>query len=336
MERPASTYADIEPLDFGRVRSQPVDGASRRDEPLTGATRGGRAAAVDPLIGRVLDGSYHVGPLLARSRMSRIYRGFEAASGTPCVLKFARNPHDHTARLWLRREAYFTQQITHAHVVRLLHRGELAGFGPYLVLEYLDGLSLASLISDGPLPITKAIYIAAQIASALHAVHQLGIEHRDVKPANIVLTGGGNQLPAARLIDFGVAGFISDAGSQASVPSYGTPEYVAPERIEGGPTGPLSDQYSLGCVLYEMLTGRAPFSGGSALAVLSSHLQGSPTPPRELRPDQEISLALEYAVMRAIAREPSARFESMAVLCTALVACLGSSALNRYLTRRAG
>lgn len=298
------------------------------------AARGWRLSGEDPLFGRTLEWGYHVGSLLARSATSRIYRGRHMVTGVPCVLKLARNPEDARARVRLRREAYLTQQISHPHVVRLLYQGELAGFSPYLALEDLGGTNLAMLIAQGPLPVTSAVYIAAQLASALYAVHQLGIEHRDVSPANVMLSGGEGCLPEVKLIDFGVAGYAFDGATDAVIPLVGTPQYVAPERIKGERTGPLSDQYSLGCVLYEMLTGQAPHRGESVIAILEGHLRGRPLPPRQLCPEQEIPVALEYAVMRALALDPTARFESMAVFCTALVACLGSSSLSRYLTLR--
>jgi serine/threonine-protein kinase len=272
-EQPQSTESTQAALNHSALR--PVLFAS--------SARGWRVSGEDPLIGRIFDGGYHIGALLARSGMSRIYRGHNTATGAPCVLKFARDPEDPKARLWIRREAYLTQQVSHPNVVRLLHQGELAGFGPYLALEYLGGANLAALTSQGPLPITPAVYIAAQIASALYAVHQLGIEHRDVKPANIILCGGERQLPAAKLIDFGVSDYSSDGVSEAAVPYYGTPQYVAPERIKGERTGPFSDQYSLGCVLYEMLTGQVPYPGKSIVSMLQGHLRGCPTPPRERR-----------------------------------------------------
>ncbi|MFO0577570.1 MAG: serine/threonine-protein kinase [Polyangia bacterium] len=258
--------------------------------------------------------------------MARVYHGHDLVAGTPCVLKFALDPQDKVACLFLRREARITAQINHDHVVRLYHYGELPFLGPYLVTEYVAGPSLATLLDRGPLPMTPAILIGAQIASALHAVHRQGFEHRDVKPTNILLDEGGALAPHARLIDFGISGSGGEGDTRSAGSRYGTPEYVAPERITGEETGALADQYSLGCVLYEILTGRTPYAGESPQSVLQQHLLGTPRPLRTFPAAQEIPLALEYVVLRAMAREPRERFESMAALRAALAACLGGAA----------
>lgn len=341
METSTRVHVDHERLDLHRAdgSAPPRAGWSEsrlRPTLFAGTSRGWRVSGFDPLIGRTLDGGYHVSALLARSRTTRIYGGYDTATMNPCVLKFARNPEDPAARLRLLREAYLTQQVSHLNIVRLLFHGELLGFGPYLAMEYLAGPSLAALIAKGPLPVTPALFIAIQIASALHSIHQRGMEHRDVKPANILLDRGAHLLQPAKLIDFASADYSSEDERETQLPSGAALEYVAPERREGGLSGPLSDQYSFGCVLYAMLTGQAPYAGESAHSLLEAQLKGGLTPPSKLRTDGEIPLALDYAVLRALAVAPQARFESMAVLCTALVACLGSSSLSRYLTLRVG
>lgn len=288
----------------------------------------------DPLIGQVFAERYCASALLADSGMARLYHGHDLLGGVPCVLKLTRDPQDESACLLLRREALVTAQVPHAHIVKLYHHGELPPFGPYVVTEYVPGPSLAVLLRRGPLPITPALLLGVQIASALHAIHRRGIEHRDVKPTNILVEGDMALLPRAKLIDFGIAGCATGDDSRLPDMLYGTPEYVAPERIKGEAAGPLADQYSFGCLLYEMLTGRPPYVGETAITVMQRHLRESPVPPHELRKDEEISRALEYVVLRAMTRDPRERFESMAVLCTALMACLGETARHSHLAHR--
>ncbi len=174
----------------------------------------------------------------------------------------------------------------------------------YLVMELVDGWSLAQERSlRGALPPQEAAAIAAQAAAGLAAAHQQGVIHRDIKPDNLMLAADRT----VKIADFGIARFTDDAASTLTATGkiLGTADYLAPERALGRPAQPASDIYSLGCVLYELLTGRPPFSGATSLAVVQQHVSATPPPPSRLRP--EIPQPLSDHVLHLLAKDPSDR-----------------------------
>ena len=185
----------------------------------------------------------------------------------------------------------------------------------YLVMEYVDGELLRErLRGEGRLPIATAIELGIKIADALVYLHGQGVVHRDLKPENIMLTADGG----VKLMDFGIA-FDATQGDltwSGLSPSVGTPEYMAPEQVRARHGDERTDLYSLGVILYEMLTGKVPWSGDSAQQVMHAKLEEDPTPPRALRP--EIPPALEEVVLHALERRPERRPESALELREAL------------------
>jgi YVTN family beta-propeller protein len=192
----------------------------------------------------------------------------------------------------------------------------------WIAMGYVDGIDLAALLDrDGPLAPEQALAIAGQVAGALDAAHARGLVHRDVKPANILLAMEGGAVTHAYLADFGLTKRIGGArGLTVSGQVLGTIDYIAPEQVEGGPVDGRADQYSLGCVLFECLTGTVPFRGDSELAVLWAQVNDPPPRIRDHRPD--LPAALDDAIGRALAKAPGDRYPSCAAMVAAAQAAL--------------
>ncbi|MFO0877705.1 MAG: protein kinase [Gemmataceae bacterium] len=223
-----------------------------------------------------------------------------------------------------RREAQMLARVHHPNVVRIYEAGEAVSPGTafasaYLVMEYIDGGTLATLLAEGPLEATGAARYLAAVAAGVQAAHEVGIIHRDLKPANILLDR--NNQP--HVGDFGLARALDEEGQTASGALLGTPVYMAPEQADGSEPGPRVDVYSLGVILYEMLTGRPPFRGATPLETLDQARHLDPVPPRILRPGVPRDLAV--ICLKCLDREPARRYPSAAAL---------AEDLRRYLEGR--
>lgn len=224
------------------------------------------------------------------------------------------------------REARAAAAVSHPNVVQVYDAGQE---GPlrYLVMEWVDGVDLARVIRErAPLPLDEAVPLMLDVLRGLAAIHRVGIVHRDVKPANILLDRDGH----AKLTDFGIARRADDPTLTAPVELLGTAPYVAPERVRGQPATPESDLYAAGVVLYELVTGRLPFPGQTPEELLAQHLHAEPQPPRHWRPD--LPPALEQVILRALAKDPAARFRSAEAMAAALEAAWRTG--ERRLSRR--
>ena len=211
-----------------------------------------------------------------------------------------------------RREVSILALLKHPGVLSIIDFGEADGY-TYLVMPLLDGGTLAERLGGEPLPLPEVLRIVGQIAEAIHYAHGKGVVHRDIKPRNILLDESGNCLVS----DFGIAR-MNDATSHLTITGtqIGTPAYMSPEQAEGEPGGTASDIYSLGIVLYELLTGRVPFTGNTPVAVAVKHLTASVPPPTSLNPS--LDLALEKVVLKALARAPGDRYATVRDFTTAL------------------
>ncbi|HEY6591336.1 MAG TPA: RodZ domain-containing protein [Actinomycetota bacterium] len=208
-----------------------------------------------------------------------------------------------------RREARATAMLDHPNVVRVFDFVD--GEAPFLVLELLEGQTLAERLRGGALPPLEAARIAAQVADGLDAAHRIGIIHRDIKPGNVMLTAGGG----VKVMDFGIAA-AWEAHSTTGQQLLATAAYAPPERIAGGRASPAGDLYSLGVVLYEMLTGRPPFMADTAERLLRAHLEAEPRPVRELV--FWVPPEIAAACAAALAKDPAARPPSAGALAARL------------------
>ncbi len=245
---------------------------------------------------------YRLDELLGRGSMGEVWRATDEVLGRRVAVKLLRT-EEATDVERFRMEALTTARLNHPHVVSVYDFGSDRG-QLYLVMECVDGWSLAQERSmRGVLPPAEAAVLAAQVAAGLSAAHQHGVIHRDIKPANIML--GADRT--AKITDFGIARFTDEADCSLTATGkiVGTADYLAPERAMGRSARPPADVYSLGCVLYQLLTGRAPFQGATSLAVVRQHVDAVPVPPVRLRPDLPPPLS-DY-VLRLLAKDPARR-----------------------------
>jgi hypothetical protein len=228
-----------------------------------------------------------------------------------------RKAHDEAAWKRFVQEAQTASAINHYNIVGISDFGVINGHA-YLVMELMEGQTLTDIINLGAVDPLRVCRIGAQIARGLQAVHDKGIVHRDLKPDNIFLVEREGKADVVKIVDFGLA--KSDAGQRLTQDGtvVGTAEYISPEQVTGQDTDPRSDQYSFGCILYEMLTAQLPFEGESTAALIYKHVYKNPAPPRKVRPEMNIPASLEAVVLRCMAKKPQDRFPNMGVLEQAL------------------
>jgi YVTN family beta-propeller protein len=292
-------------------------------------------APADPRLGTRLAG-YRIQALLGRGGMGVVYLAEQDRPRRLVALKLLLAPAagGEAFRERFLRESELAAAIDHPNVLPVYDAGETDG-ALWIAMRHVDGIDLAALLArDGPLEPGQALAIAGQVAGALDAAHGRGLVHRDVKPGNILLAMNGGAVAHAYLADFGLTKRVGGArGLTVSGQVLGTIDYVAPEQIEGGLVDGRADQYSLGCVLFECLTGAVPFRRDSELAVLWAHVHDPPPELREYRPD--LPAALDDAVGRALAKAPADRYLSCGALVTTAQAALAGAAPSRT-RRRAG
>ena len=217
----------------------------------------------------------------------------------------------------LRAEAVIARKLRHPNAVHVEDLDRTEDGRPFIVMEYVEGQNLRTIIRrEGPLPTLRALRIAVQVVSALAAAHKLGIIHRDIKPDNIHLIRLPDGSDFVKVLDFGIAKFTQGLSSSALTGSglvVGTPQYVSPEQAMGKQAGDLdgrSDLYTLGIVLYEMVTGRVPFDSDTPVGLLVHHLHTAPVPPDQLRPDLGIPASVSELLMKALQKNPEHRFRN--------------------------
>ena len=264
-------------------------------------------AVSDTLINRVFDRRYRVVRKLGAGGMANVYLAEDQELGRRVAIKILNDRHANDDQFVerFRREAKNAAGLSHPNIVSIYDRGEAEGTY-YIAMEYLEGRSLKELIvARGPAPIALAIDYARQILGALRFAHRNGLVHRDIKPHNVLVDPEGR----VKVTDFGIAragaSQMTEAGS-----IIGTAQYLSPEQARGAPVDQTSDLYSLGIVLYELLTGVVPFTGDTPVEIAMKHLSTIPDPPSTLRP--EIPPDLDLVIMRALAKDPGERYQSAA------------------------
>lgn len=256
---------------------------------------------------KVYNGRYELQRRVARGGMAEVFLARDLQLNRPVALKvlFPEFATDPSFVERFRREAQAAANLSHPNIVSVFDWGEEAGTY-FIVMEFVEGRSLAQMISDdGPLRPDRAAEIAADTAGALGFAHHHGVVHRDVKPGNILINPSGT----VKVTDFGIARAVSTVGNLTQTGTVmGTATYFSPEQARGEQVDPRSDVYSLGVVLYEMLTGRPPFSGDNPVSVAYKHVQETPEPPRRRNPD--IPAALEAVTLKAMAKSADDRYAS--------------------------
>jgi eukaryotic-like serine/threonine-protein kinase len=273
------------------------------------------------MVGDVLQGRYELEELVGAGGMSSVYRAHDRLLDRKVALKILHEQYTDDAEQVgrFRHEARAVATLSHPRIVTVIDRGEHDG-RQFIVLEYVDGENLKQLIRRGPVPVETAVELAVQISEGLAFAHQQGLVHRDVKPQNVLLGGDGQ----AKVTDFGIARSLDvQHGMTQTGTVLGTSDYIAPEQAQGRRVDEQTDVYSLGVVLYELLTGEVPFPGENFVAVAMRHINEPPPPIRDRRPD--VPPRLEAAVQKAMAKDPRDRFSSMAELRRELEASLAES-----------
>src|SRR5438876_10614527 len=262
-------------------------------------------AVSDTLINTLFDGRYRILRKLGTGGMANVYLAEDEVLGRRVAIKILNDRHagDDQFVERFRREAKNAASLSHPNIVSIYDRGEAEGTY-YIAMEYLDGRSLKELIvARGPAPIHLAVDYARQILAAIRFAHRHGIVHRDIKPHNVLVDAEGR----LKVTDFGIAragaSQMTEAGS-----IIGTAQYLSPEQARGSAVDQRSDLYSVGVVLYEMLTGDVPFTGETPVEIAMRHLSDTPQPPSTKRP--EIPPDLDMIVLRALAKNPDDRFQT--------------------------
>jgi serine/threonine-protein kinase len=257
-------------------------------------------------------GRYAVIERVGAGGMAEVYRARDELLGREVAVKVLseRFARDRSFVERFRREAQSAAALSHPNIVSLYDYGsDNATY--FIVMEFIDGKPLSEIISEGPLLPERAAEIASDVAKALRRAHDAGLVHRDIKPSNIMITGSGQ----TKVTDFGIARALARDGEQTVTQTgmvMGTAAYLSPEQAQGNPVDQRSDIYSLGCVLHEMLTGDAPFTGDTPLAIAYKHVRENPVPPSALNAD--VPRDLDALVLKAMAKNPDNRYQSAAEL----------------------
>src|ERR671935_1587880 len=270
------------------------------------------------VVGEVVTGRYVLEELVRAGGMSSVFKARDTLLERRVALKIL-HPHftdDEQYVERFRREARAVASLSHPNIVTILDRGEDEG-RQFLVFELVEGRTLKEVLDEeGWLPVRRALEIAIQVARGLAFAHEHGLVHRDVKPQNVILNGDGR----AKVTDFGIARSLDVQGVTQSGAVLGTSNYIAPEQASGQPVDRTTDVYSLGVVLFELLTGEVPFPGESFVAVAMQHVSEAPPSVLEVRPDVPVRVA--RAVDRSLEKDPVERFPTMDAFAAELQACL--------------
>lgn len=284
------------------------------------AARAKKAQALE--VGLVVDGRYVIEGLLAEGGIGLVYECRHLLIGKRMAMKVIRPAYCSTPDLKarLRIEAQAASSIGNDHIVNVSDFGTLPNGSPYLVMELLKGMPLSELLrTHGRLPAQRVVSLALQIADGVGAAHQAGIVHRDLKPDNIFIVRRDDE-DFVKILDFGLAKRSGPGAVQLTGPGLvlGTPHYMAPEQATGMPADPRVDIYALGVLMYELVSGRVPFSGGNAMAILTQHAHNVPPAFSTMVPKPLVAPALEAIITKCLLKRPEHRFTTMGALQDAL------------------
>jgi eukaryotic-like serine/threonine-protein kinase len=279
----------------------------------------------DPLVGTLVADRYRVGRKLGEGGMGLVYLATHESLRKPVALKVlatsARAPSEAIARF--EREAIAAGNLRHPNIAEATDFGQLPDGGLYLVMEYVEGTTLRKLLAKERLAPERALAIVQQIGAALAAAHGRDIVHRDLKPENVIVTRGASGGDVVKVIDFGIAKLRSTTfdgigtGLTSAGTVFGTPEYMSPEQVMGQPVDARADQYALGVLAFELLTGKAPYKNDDVGQLMMMHV-GAPIPSARGE-TPKLSPGIDAAITRMLAKLPDERFSSIADAMNALM-----------------
>ncbi len=279
-----------------------------------------KASAVDPLIGRSINDRFKIISLIARGGMGKVYRAEQAPLGRSCAVKILnpnyageQDPEFHK-RFFL--EASIASKLTHPNTVTIFDYGRTDDDVYFMAMELLEGVTLHRAIREaGCFPEDRVAHIGRQICRALREAHAHGVIHRDLKPANIFLVDHGDESDFVKVLDFGLVKNVIDPKPEDQLTQtglfMGSPKYMAPEQIRGDRVDARTDVYSLGIMMYEMLTGKVPFDRPNSLNILMAQVNEDAVPLSVMNPKVQVSPAMEELVVRCMAKDPAGRAASM-------------------------
>jgi len=272
----------------------------------------------DPLLGRVINDRYQITEQIGHGGMGKVYKALQSPLDRVVALKVLGAGHDRDPNFYKRffLEASVTAKLTHPNTITLYDYGRTDDGVFFIAMEYLAGRTLsAAMQQDGPLTQERVIHVAQQICRSLREAHALGIIHRDLKPANVMLLRQHDDHDFVKVLDFGLVKFFSGDNTDNEITNAGTfmgsPHYIAPEQARNQSPDQRCDIYSLGILLYHMLTGRVPFTAQAPVDIILKHLHEAPIPLRQQRPDLNIDPQLEDIVLKCMAKAREDRFQSM-------------------------
>lgn len=276
------------------------------------------------MLGRTLMGQFQIQSVCGHGATGTVYRATQVGIDREVAVKLLRADllKDPDVVKRFVREARAGARLNHSNIATVHMVGQTEEGVPFLVMEFVEGEPLSAVLGvDKPLPLRRIVHIGAQIASALAEAHGQGIVHRDLKPENILLTEKRGESEVVKIVDFGIAKMIAHAAPGEDPISrmgtvFGTPHYIAPEQAAGQPVDGRADIYSLGCILFQMATGRVPFDGQQGLQVLLRQVRDPVPDPRSKNP--RMSAALAELIRKMLAKDPAARPQTAALVATAL------------------
>ncbi len=301
--------------------------------------------ARDAHVGRIIAGQFRVERLLGVGAMAKVYLAQQLGLDRPVALKILHRDllHDESATARIRREATIGARLRHPNLAEVLMMGSVdasldyPGGEPFIVLEYLDGMSLAAalLAGGGALGLVRAVHVALQICDAVGEAHALGIVHRDLKPDNVMLVRRGADSDFVKVLDFGMARAGRDpdfATRDGAV--LGTARYMAPEGAQGGRVGPEGDVYAIATLLFQCITGRTPFDAPSAVAILVQQVSAFPPDLRSVGAGRDAPMALADLVAKNLAKDPLDRSANARVFGAELSTCMFGGRQDTSITTR--
>lgn len=264
---------------------------------------------------------YLIESIIGRGGMSVVYRARHLLLDKPVAIKMLHShlAHDEQSLKRFRQEAQSAAKLEHPGIIDVSEFGLTEGDNiPFLVMDFVDGISLSQLLAKGSLEPKRALALCGQICDALQHAHTAGVVHRDVKPSNVLLVSEGTENERIRVVDFGIAKLLepSHGGTSQDLTrtgeSVGSPPYMSPEQIQGLPLDVRSDIYSLGCLLYELLTGQPPLRGASSYETITMQMTQLPDSVAKIKPILKNADALDALILKAVAKDPAQRYQSMA------------------------